>query len=195
MSPRVALLALVGCAVHTVPARPVDRPQPSYVHTHDAWTRQLRLYRQLQTRLVLRATWLGPEERRAGAQELAWRADLSPEEYQALDQAAVRDAAASHELAIASMRIDPADRDLGGDPDSPWRLRLDIDGTPCPLLSITRVDQPTAVQRLLYPQLNAWADLWLARFDPACGSTGTATLTVSGAYGAGQVQWELPPAG
>jgi hypothetical protein len=90
------------------------------------------------------------------------------------------------------MRVDPALADFGAGPDSPWRLRLQVDGQTCALLDVVALEpEDDAALRVLYPQANAWSDLWQARFDAACGQAGTATLTVSGAMGAGTLTWTL----
>ncbi len=200
----LAALGLLGawlaCAPRTVAVEGASpRPDPRYGRVHVEQTRELKLYDQLETQLILRATWRGEAQRRAAVAELAWRGSMTTDEQATLLQAELAELAAAHEVVFASMFSSSAgtpDPPIFGDAlDSPWRLRLDVDGQPCPLLSVDQVDDPSAAQALLYPQLNAWSQLWIARFDRSCGSAGTARLVVSGSGGSGALTWALPPAG
>lgn len=199
MPAALLLLACAGCASRAAPPRPVAAPDPAYARVHHDWTRELKLYGELETKLLLRATWVGPQVRRAAIQHVAWRAALSVEEHETMQAATMQAGSEAHEIIFASMRTDtPAGfgaATFGGEADSPWRLRLQVDEEPCALLSVEELEDPDPVLHVLYPQQNAWSDLWRARFDPTCGQQGTATLVVSGPQGAGQVTWELAPAG
>ncbi|MCK6507444.1 hypothetical protein L6R53_29445 [Myxococcota bacterium] len=185
------LLLLAGGAL-AGPAREVAAPDPPYRRVHRAWTRELRLYGELETRMLLRATWVGPTVREAGQRQLAWAAASTPAELEAALARAEQADQGSHPVVFASMRVDPALADFGAGPDSPWRLRLQVEGRDCALIDVAPLDpDQDAALRVLYPQANAWSDLWRARFDAACGQAGTATLTVSGAMGAGTLTWTL----
>lgn len=185
------LLLLAGAAL-AGPAREVAAPDPPYRRQHRAWTRELRLYGELETRLLLRATWVAPSLREAGQRHLAWAAASTRAELEA-SLARAGQAPGEHHIVFASMRVDPALATFGAQEDSPWRLRLEVQGQDCALLDVVALEpEDDATLRILYPQANAWSDLWQARFDAACGQTGAATLTVSGAMGAGTLTWDLP---
>lgn len=195
MTLAVLLLAAVG-PLACVPTGRLPASQEvvrEYRKVHQEGTRELKLYRQLETRLLLRATWLDLPWRRAAVELLARQAALSEPERAALLAQELARAEERYEVVFAAMRTEPELREFGGGPDSPWRVRLDVAGQPCELLAITRIEEPSPSEALLFPQGNAWADLWRAEWSKACGAEGTATLTVSSAAVSGAVTWPLLP--
>lgn len=189
----IPLLLVLACAGTTPVPHAAAAPEPAYERVHRAWTRELKLYEDLETRLILRATLRAEAQRRAEVAELSWRAALPTDESTSMLQQSLDEGQGRHEVVFAAMRGAPALRSFGSDADAAWQVRLEVDGRACDLQSVERIDEPTASQQRLYPQANAWADLWVARFDAgSCGRTGAAVFTVSGAGGAGAVQWELP---
>ncbi len=62
----LAALALACVAHQPVATREIERPDPPYAKVHRRETRELRLYGHLDTELVLRATLVTDELRRAG---------------------------------------------------------------------------------------------------------------------------------
>lgn len=190
MRPLLLLLAL-GCSSRrpvsgAAPAAP-DRP---WARVHQDWTRSLKLYDGLENALLVEATLWDQPLREAWADEVAWRRALSAGDALALMQAAQAEAGAAHEVVFAAQRMESVSREFGLTDADPWRVALSVNGRPCAGQSIERLDpSPSDAQRWLV--VNAWSDLWIARFATDCGTSGEVTLAVTGLQGRGELAWRL----
>ena len=187
------LYAILACAAwQPVTGREVTPAPKSYADAHRAWTEEVRLYDGFETALIVRATLRTEDLRRAAAREQAYRAAMSDDEYQALLVRELATLGTSHELFFTVMPGERETRTLGGDPESPWRLRLFVDGRPCALEDLERQARPDLLQRELVLQLNPWSDLWTARFSADCGQNGEMAFVISGPQASGELRWDLP---
>ena len=188
----ILLLAVLGCAGHSREVtRPTSREDEPYAAVHRDWTRELKLYSDLETRAIVRATWLGTTTRESWARAMAWRSAWTPEQLEALlaqERAAEVEA---HEVVFSAMRVDPKARTFGSAPTDPWQLSLSIDGHPCTPIETHQIKRPDAVMAARFPQLNAWSDLWSTRFARDCGNEGLAVLILAGPQASGQVSWRI----
>ncbi len=120
------------------------------------------------------------EVRESGAVELAYRGAMTRAEAEAFVARAEAEGAEKWEVVFAAMRAHDDARDFGIGEDDPWRVRLLVNGTACTPVAVERIDEPTAAQRVLYPQVNTWSDLWRAWFQKDCGHDGAVTFAVAG---------------
>lgn len=173
----VALVVLLGAA----------SPRKRYLNVYEAWTRELFVYWDVETALILRATYLSDEMREAIADERARLLGTSdgPEYEQRLDS----DGAAYHEVVFSADSGLPS-ADKFGTSDDGWIIELRADGTLEPLVTAYRVRKPNPLQRALYPHYNLWSDLWIARFQRTVTSPRRVELHVGSGYGNGKVVWE-----
>ncbi len=81
------------------------------------------------------------------------------------------------------------DHDLNFTGNEDWIVSAWGDGAPLPLVDCVPVDKPDPLQRALFPQIDRWADLWIARFET---STTPASLRVTIASGLGAVEASWP---
>lgn len=181
---------LLACAAHQ-PVSTRETARPDYPAAYQAWTRELALYENFETELLLRATLMARPFDEALAAELAWRGGWPQEELAARwaeDQARE---AESHDLLVAVTKTAEGHLKLGTAPEADWRLRLLVDGRPCAPLELDQVDDPPQSMRVMFPSANAWADVWEARFATDCGRQGTFSLIVSGPSGSGEITWQV----
>lgn len=189
----IPLLLALGCTPYqSVPTRPENHSRSAWDRTWRDWTEELRLYDQYSTALYVRATWVGPELRDAMVDEIVSREALDAATAADLSAAMTEAGQSGHEVVFGAQKMADIPRDFGLSPDSPWHLSLAVAGRPCPGLSITKVDTAASPRdATLFLQTTPWTELWRARFDPSCGRSGEAVLTIGGAYGSGALRWTL----
>jgi hypothetical protein len=159
---------------------------------HQAWqadTRELRLYHGFGTALLLSGTLLTPDFRKDLAVERARLLDSPAADVAAFAQQMTTDGAAWHEVVFAAespMQDEPLQF---GTTDEDWQVRLTADGTPEKLVAVQQVDHPSALHAALYPQLDRWSTLWIARFERSVADPDTVVFEVASGYGHGQLVW------
>lgn len=159
---------------------------------HRAWrddTRQLKLYHGFGTALLLSGTLLTPDFRKELAAERARLLDSPPADVAAFAARMSKDGAAFDEVVFAAdspMQEDPLKFGTG---DDGWVVRLNADGTPEKLVAVEQVLHPTALHAALYPQLDQWSTLWIARFEKTVPDPDTIVFEVGSGYGHGQLVW------
>jgi hypothetical protein len=189
MSGLVAGLVAACVAHQPVGTRSMDLPDPPYEKVHDRATRELRLYQHFDTQLVVWATLLTEDVRTAGARDLAYRGAMEAAEAEALVARSVAEGTGAWEVIFAAMWSHDEAKDFGSSADDPWHVRLLVDERACTPTNVEPIVRPTAAERVLYSQVNDWSDLWRARFDQDCGSTGDVVFSVAGPYASGEVSW------
>jgi len=173
------LLLLIGCAS-------VVSPRKTYRKAADHQVRKMVIYFEAQTALILRGTLLSPEYREAMAAERE-RLMAPPPADQAAWVARQRDDAQMfHEVVFAADSHLEMGNVFGRDG---WQVWLLADGTEEKLVTLHRVRKPTALQEALFPQLNIWSDLWVARFERTVASPEDVTFRVGSGYGNGEISW------
>lgn len=186
------LLALWAC----VPRAPVGemtadvREPPRYDVTVRDATRELKLYDEFVTVLILRATYLDAATRRAMEDMRAHLLLLEPEVLDQRRADARAQADATHEVWFSAAADESAGLGFGAGEDKLWRVRGFVDEKACAALDVGQ-RTPTPLDRRLLPHLTDWDQLWVARFDKGCGARGRFELQVTGARGAGEVAWEV----
>ena len=94
-----------------------------------------------------------------------------------------------HEVVLAiDSAYDNANR-VGGQGDDRWILRLEADGAEQPVADVSHVRKPTPLQTQLFPQVNIWSELYLARFDNLSPDPARVILHIGGGYGNGDMSW------
>ncbi len=187
-SRRAVALGLAAAAV--VPAARAQQPGRAYRRAWRQATRKLVIYRGFGTALLLRATLLEPPFRALLADErhrLLGAADTGDAAFR---ERMARDGAAYHEVVIAADSGEEQDPRFGLD-DGRWHLRMEVDGREAPLVQVERVRRPSPVHRALYPQLDIWSELWIARFARQSDHPARIVLHVGSGYGHGAVTWAL----
>lgn len=167
------------------------KPRRIYEGTYEAHTRHLLVYRGFETALNLRGTLLTAPMRDAVARERQRLMNPSPANHADFVARMDADGAAFHEIVFsADVPVD----DLGrfGDTDATWNVRLIADGTEEALETVERIRRPTPVHRGLYPHLNLWSELYIARFTRTVANPREVRLIVGSGFGNGEVTWELP---
>jgi hypothetical protein len=184
MTRRGLLVALVALPLVAASAR------REYLRVHDDWTRELKLYRDFRTALIMRATLLEPPMRTAMAAERLRLVQPSPDDQAAFVDRMNRDGEAYHEVVFtADSSYDNADR--WGSADGGWSIRLVADGHEETLLACERVRKPTPLHQALYTQVDIWASLWIARFERTVANPGKVEVIVGSGYGNGTLTWDL----
>ncbi len=163
-------------------------PRGTYRRAHRAVTRELVIYREFSTALLLRATLLTPDFRLALAAERRRLVDPTDTDHADFVARMEADGAAFHEVVLVA---DSAllDGEPFGPADHTRTPRLEIDGALATLVTAEHVRDPTPVHRTLYPQLTKWSSLWIARWGRQPGRS--IVLHVGSGYGHGEVEWEL----
>lgn len=185
-SRRVLLAGLAALAVS--PSARAEQTSRAYRRAWRRSTEKLVIYREFGTALLLRATLLEPPFREVLADErhrLLGDADTADAEFRAQME---RDGDAYHEVVFAADSGDDRDPKFGND-DSRWHLRMRVDGNEAALVAVEHIRRPTIVHRALYPQLDIWAELWMARFERVSPNPGKVVLSVGSGFGNGQVSW------
>ncbi|NCG18463.1 MAG: hypothetical protein GWP91_05565 [Rhodobacterales bacterium] len=152
-------------------------------------TKKLVIYRGFGTALHLRATLLTPSFRELLANErhrLLGSADAGDAAFRASMK---EDGTNYHEIVFAADSSEPNAKRFGNAEDR-WNLKLNVGNQPVTLLQVEEIKRPTTVHQALYPQLNIWSDLWIARFERDSAQPGAVTLSVGSGYGNGEVRWE-----
>lgn len=184
------LSALAGCA-HPVEPTGVPAPEPPYAALHAAATRDLQLIVNLETRLMMHATLVDEQLAQAQALEISRARLEAPAVWQARADAAQREAAAAWTVVFsADVPRAPADESFAPDDTAAWTLHLFADGHEVPAISVEQIDDPQPEHVLLYPQLNRWSSLWIARFARD-GDARELRLQVGGPKGQGELAWTL----
>ncbi len=185
---RRSLLAGAAAAMVGAPAL-ARNPRKTYLDAHEEWTREVRLYSGFFTALIARGTLLSPTFRAALAEERRRVYEPTAEDHAAFVTRMTEEGARYQEIVLgADSPFEEANR-FGAQGDDRWNLRLEADGIVLPCVEVVHVRQPTPLQRQLYPQVNIWSELWLARFENQGPNPVNLQLHVGGGYGSAEMTW------
>lgn len=125
---------------------------------HERWTRDARIYGELETVALASVTLLAPEmQDRLASMVSAETPGRAPQDILGFaprqDSAAVVVIMSSHDAAWR--RLAP--------PRSPWALNLEIDGQLLPAAKVTKI-APTVAFEWYFPAWNPWSSAWLVEF-------------------------------
>ena len=160
-----------------------------YLHAYGDLTRELVLYWDLQTALILRGTYLTPDYRMNLAEERRRLLNATAEDHEAFIATMKSDGEAYDEIVFSADSGMPAG-DHFGNGDSGWTVRLFADGTQETLVTVFQERNPNMLQRSLYPHFNIWSDLWIARFRRTVPNPDKIVFEVGGGYGHGELVWD-----
>lgn len=155
----------------------------------DGWTRELVVYEQFSTALILRGTYLDDRVRARIADERRRRLGLTSSEHAEFLRIMQEDGAIYHEVVFSADSSMPNGRLFGS--EDGWHVRLTADGAPEALVTVFREIKPNPLQRALYVHLNQWSDLWIARFAKTTPSARVIEFQVGSGYGVGSLRWDL----
>lgn len=172
------LVVVAGCAT----------PRGLFLRAAEHQTRLMRVYDGFSTTLILRGTLLTSEYRATMAEERRRLLDASAEDHAGFVERMAQDDADYLEVVFSADSPQP-EGDRFGDSDDGWILRLEADGVDQPLVTAYRVRRPTPLHRALYPHLNIWSELWIARFERTVADPEEVVLKVGSGYGHGELTW------
>lgn len=166
------------------------KPRKAYLTTYESHTEHLIVYSGFATALNLRGTLLSVPMREALVRERKRLMNPSNSNHAAFSERMANDGAAYHEVVFsADSSMENGNR--FGESDRGWTLRLLADGQEEELVSVERIRRPSALHHGLYPHINQWSELWIARFAKTT-APGRLELVVGSGYGNGSLTWTEP---
>ena len=163
-------------------------PRRTYEKALRSWTDELKIYRNFDTALILRATYLDAPVRALLAAERRRLVNPTPEDHAAFEQRMAKDNERFHDIVFSAQTPMPAASTFG-EADTGWVIWLEADGQRQNLVSIERIRKPTPLHRELYAHMNVWSELWIARFDKTVTDPDSVVLHIGSGYGNGDVAW------
>jgi len=173
---------------------------PPYTKVIEKWSSDGTVYRGIESRLILHATYRGLEFREAYAREYGERYRLEGYRIEKLveQEGAEYERAEEFFLAVSSPNERWNDLDRS---ESVWRLYLKNDsGERVEPVTIRRVDEESPLFREFYPKLDQWSRGYIVTF-PKYGETGEVplinddtrrfTLVITGALGHTEIEWRV----
>lgn len=151
-------------------------------------TRTMKIYQGFSTTLILRGTLLTPAFRETIADERRRLMNPSEANHDIFVARMDDDGAAYHEVVFSADSPQP-EGDMFGESDAGWVIRLVADGVEEKLVTTYKVRRPTSLHRALYPHLNIWSDLWIARFDRTVTNPANVEFHVGSGYGNASLTW------
>lgn len=164
------------------------RARQQYKRALKKATRELFIYRGLETALVLRGTYLSDEFRHRMVDERNRLVGPTSDDAATFERRVTEDGKVYHEVVFSADSAVPRGDRFGGDG---WQLRLVADGTEEKLVTVFKVDHPTPLQNQIYLHQTLWSELWIARFQRTVADPATVELKVGGGYGHGELVWRL----
>lgn len=182
-----------------IPEARTRKGRVKYKKALGVWTRDLKLYANFETKLLLRAVYKSEAFRDAWTDEYSRRYMLPKEERALLAERQRDDARRFHEVLFAVWAADSKNGHFIGD-DAPWNLHLVTEsGESVAPLVVTRIKRPSTELVELYPFITPHDRVFVAKF-PVLGDDGTpllapeskqVSLRVAGVLARGQVTWDL----
>jgi hypothetical protein len=197
----VALLVLQACSTLPIADQRASGP---YGTALERVTRRATLYAGLETRAFVRATYLSPEFVAAQAAEISrMRAEPPAVASARLARMLEENRVPSFFVALHTPSKDWND---WNEPNSVWRLTVDLGHGQIDRPKVTRIDRPDAETLALYPYLDPFSIGYVLHFtgepQPAPDSNlavgvissalGQVQFMAAGALGLIRLQWALP---
>jgi len=189
----LSVVVLAGCGAHKV-------ERPEYADVLAAWTRSARVYKGLESRLYISATYKNPVFREAYIERYAESYGLDDDYKQVLLKREADEMVRYNEFFLSAYTPEERWNDFER-PDSAWKLYLE-DGSGARLspISITKVDTTDPLLREFFPYLDLWSSGYIVKF-PKYSETGAepipgekteyVRLVVTGVLGRGRLEWRL----
>ena len=179
---RIAWAALLLLACNT--------PRQIYEREFERNSRTLKVYQGFATSIILRGTYLSKGFRDEMANERRRLLGATDAQHQEFRDRMRDDLAAYHEVVFAANT--PQVRHMSfGVGDGGWTVRLVADGKQERVVDVYRVRRPTTLHQAIYPHLNLWSDLWIARFEKTIADPREVEFHVGSGLGNGAIRWTL----
>ena len=201
----VSVIAIAACKPQKVTLQPGPRTftPDAYGRVWDAWTREKESFawKELAHEIFVSATFESWEFRWAYVVRYAHDYSLAPEARDEMLQASLASSRQEHRFFVTLSGMDFRESNLAGR-TSAWRvLLIDPQGNQTVPVFLERVRRPTAVDRVYFPQVNAFRQTFRITF-PAVAAQGRRTipdgaefvvLRFTGARGRADLRWEPRP--
>ncbi|MBI4950341.1 MAG: hypothetical protein HY955_09380 [Deltaproteobacteria bacterium] len=189
-----AVFFLSGCAARTL------TEEDAYLKVMNAWTRGVKVYEGLETKLYASATYKGIAFREAYIGRYAKDNQLDEGYAKALRERESELSEKYNEFFFTAYT--PMDKwNDFDDPSSIWKLYLeDGNGSRLAPVSIARLDASDPLLREFFPYMDLWSTAYTVKF-PKYSETGTEPipgantksmrLVITGVLGKGELVWKL----
>lgn len=179
---------------------PDSQFNPEYKAVFEDWTKEDRIYKGFDCKLIAAATYKSMPFRRAYAQEYGKLYKLSPAEKDKIkkDQA---DAAATYNEFFFAAYVPDKKWDDFQDEKSTWKIDLRVDGgMRVAPMEIRKLQRNNVVLKHFFPYVTPWKSVYLLRFPAKQRDTGealvgersrTLMLSVSSVLGSAVMEWDL----
>lgn len=183
-----------GCAAKT----PTE--EEAYLRVLNAWTRGVKVYEGLETKLYASATFKSPVFRDAYIERYAKGNQLDESYANALKEREAEQAEKFNEFFFTAYT--PVDKwNDFEDTDSIWKVYLEDDkGARLQPVSITKLDPSDPLLREFFPYMDLWSYAYTVKF-PKYSETGTEPipgantksmrLVITGVLGKGELTWKF----
>ncbi|MBI5643782.1 MAG: hypothetical protein HY954_09955 [Deltaproteobacteria bacterium] len=184
-----------GCA-----AKKNAQHKESYFESLNKWTRGIKIYEGLETRLYINATYKDTAFREAYIERYAASYELEEGQIRSLKERELEQAEKINEFFFTAYTPKDELNDFN-DPSSVWKLYMEDDtGARLVPLSISRLDSTDPILREFFPYFDPWSSAYLVKF-PKYSETGTEPipnpgtkairLVVTGIFGKGGLEWRM----
>lgn len=173
-----------------VPSADAKSPRKAYLATLREHTDHEVVYNGFATALNVRGTLLSRPMRDALVAERQRLMRPSEPNHADFVRRMDEDGAQYHEVVFSVDTPMQEEHARFGEGDRAWNLRLLADGVEQPLVSVEWIRRPTPIHRGLYPHLNLWSELWIARFERVDDAPARVELSIGSGLGHATLAWE-----
>jgi len=187
----IAMLVCAGVFGASVASASPRSERRAYLAAYDDHTQKLTVYNDFTTALLLRATLLDGDFRETLATERQRLLDATDDNADAFQRRMTSDLEMYQEVVFSADSAMPGPLTFGPGDDQ-WNVRLTADGVEQELVTVYKVRTPTPLHQGLYPHVNLWSSLWIARFHRTIAHPRHVDLHVGSGFGNGTVAWDTP---
>ncbi len=187
------LLSTAGCAWLRV------EPEARYLKVLHRWTQSEKVFKDLESRLYISATYKSPSFREAYIEEYARRYMLDEDYKKLLMEREMGEAGRYNEFFVSAYTPSDVWNDFD-ERDSIWRLYLeDSSGARVVPVEIERVERNDPLLREFFPYFDPWSEGYIVRFpkyteqgaEMPAPDTEFIRLVVTGVLGGGELVWSF----
>jgi hypothetical protein len=179
---------------------PDSQFNPEYKSVFETWTKEDRIYKGFDCKLIAAATYKSMAYRKAYTQEYAklYRLAAAEKDKFLKDQS---DAADTYNEFIFAAYVPDNHWDDFPEEKSTWKIDLRVDdGERTAPVEIRQLERNNVVLKHFFPYITPWKSVYLLRFPASRRDTGealvdntsrTVTLSISSVLGSAEMTWEL----
>jgi len=179
---------------------PDSQFNPEYKSVFETWTKEDRIYKGFDCKLIAAATYKSMTYRKAYTQEYAklYRLKATEKDKFLKDQA---DAADTYNEIIFAAYVPDNKWDDFAEEKSTWKIDFRVDdGERTAPVEIRKLERNNVVLKHFFPYITPWKSVYLLRFPASRRNTGealvenasrTVTLSISSVLGSAEMVWEL----